>query len=79
MLLGSDAAKVLAVETGDQCEVRQRGLFKVSGVLEQTGSQDDALIFASLRKAQQLLGKEGKVQLLPRWRPSVPAALLATW
>jgi putative ABC transport system permease protein len=62
LLLGSDAAKVLAVETGDSVKLGN-GTFKVSGVLEQTGSQDDALVFASLRKAQQLLGKEGKITI----------------
>jgi putative ABC transport system permease protein len=37
--------------------------FKVSGILEQTGSQDDALIFAALPRAQKLLGKEGKITI----------------
>jgi putative ABC transport system permease protein len=32
-------------------------------VLDQTASQDDALVFASLKKAQNLLGKEGKITL----------------
>lgn len=35
----------------------------MAGVLDQTGSQDDALVFASLKKAQKLLNKEGKITL----------------
>ena len=62
LLLGSDAAKVLDVEAGGSVKLGNE-TFTVSGVLEQTGSQDDALVFASLRKAQQLLGKEGKITL----------------
>jgi putative ABC transport system permease protein len=60
LLLGSDASKILNVSSGDSLVIKGES-FKVSGILEQTGSQDDALIFASLKKAQKLLGKEGKI------------------
>ena len=62
VLLGSDAAKVLNVSSGDNLKIKNEA-FKVAGVLDQTGSQDDALIFATLPKAQKLLGKEGKITL----------------
>jgi putative ABC transport system permease protein len=62
LLLGSDASKVLSASTGDSISIKGE-TFKVSGVLEQTGSQDDALLFASLPKAQKLLGKQGKITL----------------
>jgi len=62
LLLGSDAAKVLNVSPGDNLIIKNE-TFKVSGVLDQTGSQDDALVFASLSKAQKLLGKEGKISM----------------
>ena len=62
LLLGSDASKVLNVSPGDSLTIKGE-TFKVTGVLEQTGSQDDALVFASLKKAQQLLGKEGKISM----------------
>ncbi len=62
LLLGSDASKVLNISSGDSLTIKGE-TFKVSGVLEQTGSQDDALVFASLKKAQKLLGKEGKITL----------------
>jgi putative ABC transport system permease protein len=62
VLLGSDAAKVLTVGTGDTIQMKGEN-FKVVGILGQTGSQDDSLVFASLRKAQKLLGKEGRITL----------------
>ena len=62
LLLGSDAAKVLNVGTGDTVQIKGEG-FTVAGILDQTGSQDDSLVFASLKKAQRLLGKEGKITL----------------
>jgi len=62
LLLGTDAAKVLNVSPGDNLTLKGEQ-FTVAGVLEQTGSQDDSLVFASLPKAQKLLGKEGKITL----------------
>ncbi len=62
ILLGSDASKVLNVAPGDSLSIKGE-TFKVAGVLDQTGSQDDALVFARLLKAQKLLGKEGKISM----------------
>jgi len=62
LLLGSDASKVLNVSPGDNLTIKGE-TFTVAGVLDQTGSQDDALVFASLPKAQKLLGKQGKITL----------------
>lgn len=62
VLLGSDASRVLNASSGDSVIIKDE-TFKVAGVLGQTGSQDDALVFASLRKAQKLLGKEGRITL----------------
>jgi putative ABC transport system permease protein len=62
LLLGSDASKVLNVSPGDSLNIKGE-TFTVAGVLDQTGSQDDALVFASLPKAQKLLGKEGKISM----------------
>ena len=63
LLLGSEAANSLHVMTGDSLEIKGEKL-KVTGVLDQTGSQDDALIFARLGQAQKLLGKEGRITLV---------------
>ncbi|TWJ19099.1 ABC transporter permease [Geobacter argillaceus] len=63
VLLGSDASKVLNASSGDSITIKGEP-FKVAGILDQTGSQDDSLVFAPLRKAQKLLGKEGKITLV---------------
>lgn len=62
LLLGSDAANVLNISSGDTIQIKGE-TFTVAGVLSQTGSQDDSLVFASLGKAQKILGKEGKITL----------------
>jgi putative ABC transport system permease protein len=62
LLLGSDASKVLNAASGDSIPIKGE-TFTITGVLEQTGSQDDSLVFASLKKAQKILGKEGKITL----------------
>ena len=63
LLLGSDAARVLNVMTGDRLDIKGER-FKVTGILDQTGSQDDGLIFAELGVAQRLLHKEGRLNLV---------------
>ena len=63
LLLGSDAARVLNVMTGDFLDI-QGERFKVAGILDQTGSQDDSLIFAQLGVTQRLLHKQGRINLV---------------
>ena len=63
LLLGSDVAKVLNLMSGDTLAIKGEQ-FKVAGVLDQTGSQDDSLVFAQLGKVQKLLGKEGRITLV---------------
>jgi putative ABC transport system permease protein len=53
---------VLHVSSGDSITIKSES-FEIAGVLDQTGSQDDALVFVGLLKAQKLLGKEGKITL----------------
>ncbi|MGD9207851.1 MAG: FtsX-like permease family protein [Syntrophobacterales bacterium] len=63
VLLGSEASRILALETGDHFKVNGSAL-QVSGILEPTGSQDDQLVFVRLDTAQSLLHKEGRVSLV---------------
>jgi len=63
LLLGSDAARALNVMIGDSLEIKGER-FKVTGILEQTGSQDDSLVFVRLAVAQRLLGKVGRINLV---------------
>jgi len=62
LLLGSEASKILNLNPGENLTIKGE-TFKVAGVLDQTGSQDDSLVFASLPKAQKILGKQGKITL----------------
>jgi len=63
VLLGSEASRILDLETGDHFKVNGSEL-QVSGILEPTGSQDDQLVFARLDTAQSLLHKEGRVSMV---------------
>ncbi|MGD8370121.1 MAG: ABC transporter permease [Syntrophobacterales bacterium] len=63
VLLGSEAARILALETGDHLKVNGSEL-QVSGILAPTGSQDDQLVFTRLDTAQSLLHKEGRVSMV---------------
>nr|WP_284694467.1 FtsX-like permease family protein [Geomonas sp. Red32] len=63
LLVGSEAAKVLNLMTGDTLDIKGKS-FKVSGILDETGSQDDSLVFVDLPVAQRILGKEGRVSLV---------------
>ncbi|HEU0264999.1 MAG TPA: FtsX-like permease family protein, partial [Geobacterales bacterium] len=63
LLMGSVAADTLGVMPGDRVSIGQES-FRVTGVLEQTGSQDDSLLFVELSRAQKLLHKEGKITLV---------------
>ncbi len=62
VLLGSEASRILGLGQGDTLAVGERALV-ISGVLESTGSQDDQIVFAPLRTAQQVLGKEGRISM----------------
>jgi putative ABC transport system permease protein len=63
VLLGSEAARILALETGDYFKVNGSEL-QVSGILAPTGAQDDQLVFARLDTAQSLLHKEGRISMV---------------
>jgi len=63
VLLGSEAARILALETGAHFKVNGSEL-QVSGILAPTGSQDDQLVFARLDTAQSLLHKEGRISMV---------------
>jgi putative ABC transport system permease protein len=62
LLLGAEAARVLGLDVGAKIEINGREL-PVTGVLETTGSQDDQIVFAPLRTAQSVLGKEGRISM----------------
>ncbi len=63
VILGAEAARVLGLERGGVLEVAGERL-KISGRLQETGSQDDQLILAPLATAQSLLGKPGRLSMV---------------
>ncbi len=63
LVVGSFAAEKLGLDIGDSLSLAGEE-FTVSGVLAETGSQDDQLLIASLPTAQRLLNKPGTVSLV---------------
>jgi putative ABC transport system permease protein len=63
VLLGSETARVLGLAIGDNFPT-SKGDFKVSGILQVTGSQDDQLAFTQIRTAQSILDKEGRISMV---------------
>ena len=62
VLLGAEAARVMALGTGDFVEVKGQRL-RIAGTLNATGSQDDHLLFTRIATAQSILGKAGKISM----------------
>ena len=63
LVAGNAVAQRLKLQTGDSVKVHERE-FVVTGILQQTGSQDDHLLLVSLPVGQQLLNKPGQVSLV---------------
>jgi len=77
ILLGSTTADTLHLSPGDTVTIGGESL-KIAGVLEQTGSQDDSLVFAHLKKAQKISARRTRSRLW-KWLRSAPAAPSVTW
>jgi putative ABC transport system permease protein len=63
VLLGNEVAVRLFKSTGDTLSVNGNGV-RISGVLDETGSQDDFLIFADLKLVQELIKKPEALSLI---------------
>lgn len=63
VLVGMDAAAKLGLSNGDSVQLGS-ALFKIAGILDATGSQDDGLIFANLAEVQKGFGKESELSLI---------------
>lgn len=62
-LLGNAAALALGVKPGDQLQVGNR-TFTITATLQETGSQDDGLLFVPLAAAQAITAKQGRITLI---------------
>jgi putative ABC transport system permease protein len=63
ILLGADTARLMKLSIGDVVSIGARD-FSVTGILKQTGSQDDQLIFTTLPVAQEIHNKPGLVSMV---------------
>lgn len=63
VLVGSEVVRKLKLSP-DSSFTAKGEAFHVAGVLEETGSQDDVLIFANLTTVQKLLGKPERLSLV---------------
>jgi putative ABC transport system permease protein len=63
VLLGNEAAVQLFKSAGDTLSIQKRAV-KVAGILDETGSQDDVLIFADLKFVQDVMKKPGFLSLI---------------
>jgi putative ABC transport system permease protein len=59
-LVGAVAAKLLTLNTGDTVDLNGNAV-TVTGILEETGSNDDYQIFVPLETLQKAFGKEGLI------------------
>ncbi|EEG78186.1 ABC transporter permease [Dethiobacter alkaliphilus] len=63
VLLGSATARALEKSAGDTILLNDKQ-FMVYGVFNQTGGQEDGLIFTALPTAQRLLGRPGQLSMI---------------
>jgi putative ABC transport system permease protein len=63
LVAGSSAAAALGLEVGDTIAV-DGAEFRVTGVLEPTGAEDDGLLVTDLGVAQRLLGRPGRITMI---------------
>ena len=63
LVAGAAAARTLGLSMGDYVRIGGRR-FTVTGVLRETGSQDDSLLIVDLGAAQQILHKPGTLTLV---------------
>jgi len=63
LVAGAAAAKALRLQMGDYVTIAGRR-FTVTGLLRETGAQDDQLLIAELGAVQSVLGKPGELTLI---------------
>jgi len=63
VVIGSSAAKTLGADIGDSITINNQ-TFKVFGILNQLGSEEDGLIYANLEVVQTLLNRPGELSMI---------------
>lgn len=64
LIMGSSAALALGVKVGDGVEINGDHSFHVFGILEETGAEEDGLLYANLAVVQAFLGRPGELSLI---------------
>lgn len=64
VLIGRDVAAKLSLAPGDQISLGKKSILRVSGVLDNTGSQDDGLIFADMGLIQKQFNKGNSISMI---------------
>jgi len=65
IIVGSEVAGHDKIKIGDTVEYAYgKKTFRVTGILQKTGSQDDAFVYIPINALQELLGKQGMVTAL---------------
>ncbi len=62
-IIGSEIKNLLQLKIGQIFQIKGED-FIVAGILEPTGSQDDAVVFIDLKTAQRLFGKPNELSLI---------------
>lgn len=60
VVAGTGVAKAMGLQMGDYLTIGDRR-FTVTGILAETGTQDDQLLIAELAQAQRILGRQGQL------------------
>ncbi|MFH1836388.1 MAG: FtsX-like permease family protein [Methanobacteriota archaeon] len=63
LIIGSNVAEKIGKRPGDTVTIQDKE-FNIRAVIQETGSQDDSIVFMTLSVAQKLLGKEGKITMI---------------
>ncbi|MEW6329441.1 MAG: ABC transporter permease [Candidatus Micrarchaeota archaeon] len=63
IMVGSEVEKVLGAGIGETLVLANK-TYTVTAILNETGSQDDNLIFMNLYEAQEISGKKGKISMV---------------
>lgn len=63
VMVGKTFAKVTGAKTGDSVTINERP-FRICGVLRETDSPDDYMIFGDLHAVQSIFGKPNRVSLI---------------
>jgi len=63
LLAGAEVARHLQLAEGEALQIKGQ-TFQVQAILEETGSQDDLLLFAPLKNVQNITGRKDEISLI---------------